>query len=107
MSMRVFLCCALLTGCAASEHSSSRQSVYWDQPITGWYWVADGVEPAAIIKAAGQCGAKVDGSTANHGVVPPGFSTTVFHFVGNNDAAARNCMVKQLNAVPQLTTYLK
>lgn len=57
--------------------------------MTGWYWVAKGTEPAAVIKAAGDCGAKIDGSTANHALVPPGFSTGVFHFVGENNASVQ------------------
>lgn len=66
--MRAVLLCVLLTGCATPDIYPSRESAYWGQPTTGWYWVAEGIEPAAIIKAAGDCGAKVDGSTANHGL---------------------------------------
>lgn len=105
--MRAIVLAALLTGCATPDIYPSRDAAYWDQPATGWYWVAEGVEPAAIIKAAAECGAKVDGSTANHGLVPPGFSTGVFHFVGENTTSARECTVKRVRAVPQLTTYLR
>lgn len=105
--MRATLLAVLLTGCVTPEIYQSRDAAYWDQPTTGWYWVAEGVEPAAIIKAAADCGAKVDGSTANHGLVPPGFSTGVFYFVGENGASVRECTIERLRAVPQLTTYLR
>jgi hypothetical protein len=105
--MRAVLLSVLLTGCAHAGHLPVASTAYWDQPATGWYWVADGIEPAAIIKAAADCGAKVDGSTANHGVVPPGFSTGVFHFVGENSASVRQCTVERVRGVPQLTTYMR
>ena len=105
--MKVVLLSTLLTGCAAQNSLPSREAAYWDQPVTGWYWVADGVEPAAIIKSANDCGARVDGSVANHGIVPPGFSVYVFRFVGENSKAVRECAVSHLAAVPQLTTYLR
>lgn len=105
--MRMILLGALLAGCATPEAYPAREAVYWDQPTTGWFWVADGIEPAAITKSARDCGAKVDGSVANHGVVPPGFSVHVFHFVGENSETVRECTVERLRAVPQLTTYLR
>jgi hypothetical protein len=107
VTMRAILLGVLLTGCATRDIYPSRDAAYWDQPATGWYWVAEGIEPAVIIKAAADCGAKVDGSIANHGLVPPGFSTGVFHFVGENSVSARECTVDRLRAVPQLTPYLR
>lgn len=107
VTMRAVLSAVLLSGCATSDIYPSRDAAYWDQPTTGWYWVAEGVEPAVIRKAAADCGAMVDGSTANHGLVPPGFSTGVFHFVGENSASVRECTIERLRAVPQLTTYLR
>jgi hypothetical protein len=106
-SVRIVLLGALLAGCAMPESYPSREAAYWDQPTTGWYWVADGIEPAAIIESAGDCGAKLDGSVANHGLVPPGFSVHVFTFVGQNSETVRECTVKRLGAVPQLTIYLR
>ncbi|WP_288806609.1 hypothetical protein [uncultured Novosphingobium sp.] len=105
--MRVLLLSIVLTGCSTPDIYPSRDHAYWDQPTTGWYWVAEGVEAAAVIKAAASCGAKVDGSTANHGLVPPGFSMGVFRFVGENSASARECTISRLAAVPALTTYLR
>lgn len=105
--MRAVLLSVLLTGCATRDIYPSREAAYWDQPTTGWYWVADGTESADIIKAARDCGARVDGSTANHGLVPPGYSTGVFHFIGENTASVRDCTVERLRAVPQLTTYMR
>ncbi|GGB58429.1 hypothetical protein GCM10010833_11500 [Blastomonas aquatica] len=105
--MRVIVLSVLLAGCTTPDAYPSREAVYWDNPTTGRYWVASDTEPAAISKVATSCGAKVDGSVANHGVVPPGFSVHTFHFVGENSATARNCMIDRLRAVPQLTTYLR
>ena len=98
--------CLLLAGCAASE-AYPPPGAYWDQPVTGWYWVADGVEPAGIVEAARTCGAHVDGSVADHQIVPPGFAVHVFRFVGENTPSVRACTVERLSAVPQLTTYLR
>jgi len=105
--MRVYILCALLSGCTTPGIYPSREAVYWDKPTTVWNWVADGIEPAAIIKAVGGSGAKVDGSVANHGVVPPGFSVHVFHFTGKNSAGVQECTLERLRAIPQLTTYLQ
>ena len=105
--LRVVLLSLLLTGCAAPAIYPSRQAAYWDQPPTGWFWVAEGIKPSDIIKAADECGAKVDGSIANHGLVPVGISTDTFRFVGENSAAVRQCTVQRLAAIPQLTTYLR
>jgi hypothetical protein len=98
---------ALLTGCAVHEIYPSREAVYWDQPATGWYWIGEGIKPADIITVARDCGAKVDGSVANHGVVPHGYSMTVFRFIEDTSAQARECTIARLSAVPQLTTYLR
>lgn len=89
--MRLLILCMLLSGCASVSAYPALNSIYWDHPPTGWYWVAKGVEPAAIPLAARDCGAIVDGSVANHGMVPPGFSVQVFHFVKENTSAAREC----------------
>ncbi|EIZ77700.1 hypothetical protein WSK_3710 [Novosphingobium sp. Rr 2-17] len=105
--MRAVFASLLLAGCATPDIYPSREFAYWDRPTTGWYWVAEAIEAADIIKAASDCGAKVDGSTANHGLVPPGFSTGVFHFIGENSASVRDCTIERLRAVPQLTTYLR
>lgn len=102
-----FTAALLLGGCASADAYPKRSAIYWDQPTTEWYWVPDGVEPAAILRTAGDCGAHVDGSVANHGVVPTGFAVHVFKFVGENTSAARDCTIKRLGATPQLTTYLK
>lgn len=105
--VRPALLAMLLAGCVSPDVYPSRNATYWDQPTTGRYWVADGVQPAAIVQAARDCGAHVDGSVANHGLVPAGFSVHVFHFVGENTSLVRECTVHRLRAVPQLTTYLK
>lgn len=107
MAVRLTWLCVFLTGCATSEIYPPLDSVYWDQPTTERYWVPEGVQVASILEGARQCGAKVDGGIANHGIVPPGFSVNVFYFVGENSVDSRECTVKKLRAIPKLTAYVR
>lgn len=96
-----------LVSCASRHAYPSAEEFFWDEPATGWYWVPEGVEPTAISQAADECGALVDGSVANHGIVPAGTSVHIFHFVGDNTVEVRQCTVARLGAIPQLTTRIK
>lgn len=98
---------AALGGCVSSDAYPPRNTVYWVQPETGSYWIPEGVEPATILQAASDCGARVSGSIANHGIVPPGISTHVFHFAGENNSQVKRCTIEKLNAIPQLSARLR
>jgi hypothetical protein len=97
-----------LTGCTAnSVYPPGDVTYYWAEPKTGWYWVPKGTEASAIIAVANNCGAKVDGAIADHGIVPSGFDYGVFEFIGPVPDAAIQCTVTSLRAEPALTVYEK
>ena len=80
--------------------------VDWDLPETGTYWLPKGSED--LIKAASsKCQAAVSFFVYHHLPRPPQYSYIGFEFEGPVDAAAKACLLKDLQAVPSLTIYPK
>ena len=97
----------ILTASCAASNGPSGDEVYWDLPETGSYWVPEEVDARAIIAAAAECGAHVDGGIDHHIPIPPGYAFGVFHFVGENSLAERKCTIDRLRAVPRLTARFR